>query len=229
MADVFGKNKPGPGGDGVQLTRAASLEAFVVCPIGRYLAGPTWFNLCAQRDLWIQVVWGRIDERDLQGLLDSLRLASKDHGQHALLFDCSGVEDMTVKDAHRLRRFLAQGQSQVGPRSTRQALVCSPEARPILRDGRDAANPRHTAELFGDFNDALVWLAPLLSAAVRASILDVRAALTPVACPLARLRKLISDEDVTSIDIAFATRQLGCSRRSLQRQLARRGTSFGPS
>jgi AraC-like DNA-binding protein len=45
-------------------------------------------------------------------------------------------------------------------------------------------------------------------------------------CRLARLRKLFSNEDVTSIDIAFAARKLGCSRRSLQRELAQRGTSF---
>ena len=224
MVDAIGKHTRGS--DGERLTRAASLEAFASQPVGRYLAGPTWINLCAERDLWIQIVWGPIEEADVQGLLDSLRLLSSEHGPHALLFDCSCLEDMSVKDAYRLRRFLVEGQSHTGPRSTRQALVCSLEAVPILRDARVGASPQHASEAFACFNEALAWLNPRLPADLRASILNVRAALTPDARRLARLRQIISDADVTNLDIAFVARHLGCSRRSLQRELARWGTTF---
>jgi AraC-like DNA-binding protein len=206
--------------------QAATLATFAARHVGHYLAAPTWLNLCVVEDLWVQIIWGRPRDEDIRALLDSLKVQAGGNQAHASLFDCTHVEDMTIKDAHRLRHFLKERHRITGPATSRHALVCATEAIPFFGDGDFVAGLPRPCQVFGDFDAALDWLSPMLTSETRAGIRSVRAEVTSAPCLLTRLRQLLLREDLTKVNVAFAATQLGQSRRSLQRSLAQQGTSF---
>jgi len=202
--------------------RSSSLAEFAAEPIGHYLASATWLNLCARHDLSIQLIWGRPTDADIEALFASMRELPRTEPQ-AVLFDCSQLDDTTLGDALRRRQLLETRRELTSGGATRHALVCPSQATALFVEsfGANSSN-----QLFRDFDAALDWLAPTLTPEERAGIRAVRTGATATHSLLARLRQLFLREDVTKIDVAFAARQLGSSRRSLQRALAQQGTSF---
>jgi hypothetical protein len=62
-----------------------ALPGSAFSPVGHYLAGPSSQSVCAQRDLWIQAIWGRPGVSDAGDLLESLKVQPFDGEPHAAL------------------------------------------------------------------------------------------------------------------------------------------------
>jgi AraC-like DNA-binding protein len=178
--------------------------------------GGTWLCLCARRDLSIQLIWGHPTHEDLDALVASVRAQAGQAPQLAL-FDCTQLDDATREDPEPYQRVLEACSAP------RRALVCAGSMTSLFTE---SAVEGCESQLFRDFEAALDWLAPTLTPEQRAGVRRLRAGATASHNLLTRLRQLFMRQDVAKVDVAFAARQLGSSRRSLQRALTRQGTSF---
>lgn len=206
----------------VRYRQAANIEAFRSNPADSYLSGPACLCLCANHKVWIQMLWGRPSGEDLRLLLASLGGAVALGEPHAFLLDYTGLNDITLKEMHRVQQFHHEQCSGLGRRLGRLALACPAEAAPFLSVSR--AHPE--TRVFREFDGALDWLAPALGTERLHAIRCVRAKVGTAPSLLTDLRLLLSDSDLVEIDVARAARYFGMSSRSLQRALRHLKTSF---
>jgi AraC-like DNA-binding protein len=173
---------------------------------------------------------GRPTDEEIENLLTSTRVQAQRGERHAALFDCSLFEEKTTEDTRRRRQLLEARHAMLSGCTTRNALVCPANATPPLFaqpfDADVTRAPRSANQTFVDFELALDWVEPTLTPDLRAGIRTIRAHATATHALLTRLKQLFSREDVSQVDVSFAARHLGTSRRSLQRALAQQGTSF---
>jgi AraC-like DNA-binding protein len=204
------------------------LPEFVRSPVGRYVTGSEWLSWCSDVSLCGTVVWGRLDEAEVDRLLVTHQALSElpAPGRRGVLADAGRLERIDGAAFSRLARFVGDRLQTCERRTERQALV-----RPAGLVGALVAGfyevcglPSYPVQTFTNAADALAWLGRLDAVALSqeiASLVELASA-TPRA--VRELRGLLAAE--LRLPLAEVARRLGTSERSLQRELRRAGTSF---
>jgi AraC-like DNA-binding protein len=197
-------------------------------PVGRYLVARRHFVWCHHRTVFGTSLWGRPDEADVVELLGALAVARSPAIARPFDFvaDARHVEGVEpggdqLAVAH-VRRELEWTAKHV----RRLAFVHGAGFSGTVLTGFFAhVMPEASSRGFSDLTAAFAWLArpggARAAAEVERLVDDARSA-PPIT---ATLRKFLSTR-TTTCRLDEAARAIGCSARSLQRQLDAEGTSF---
>lgn len=206
----------------------ASVEELLTAPEGRYLSGRTWLFFCAPAGLVGTLVSGSPDEAAMRRLTEvytaygRMRAGDRPRGT---LFDASGLEFADASSFRVLVDYFAAHAGPLAPLIDKLAVVHGGGyAGAVVAGFRDVVRLRPSVRVFAARADALAWLGHADADSVAA--IDALARLLdggdPWLCELrARLRGSLVDADAPRL-----ARELGMSRRSLQRRLQDAGTSF---
>ena len=210
------------------MRRAASTDAFVTRPVGRYLSGRTWLLWCADPTLCGSIVWGGIEEADIGSVL--LPFESFFSAQMAqrcnLLTEASRLRSLEPAAFMRFAELMERRRADVTSRIVRHAIVRPNGPMGALVAGfyEVLGHPSYPVQVFTDAVDALRWLdcRDVIALADELDALARAGAAVPDA--VTTVRDLLSGN--LDLRLAGVARAAGVSQRSLQRQLKQAGTSF---
>lgn len=207
------------------LQPAVDREAFVRAPVGRYLAGSTWLYFYPTPSLSGFVLWGRLNEADLQ--LPST-ITPEIHGTaarpHCVLIDARRVEQVDSAAFAVAAQYASRHGLALRKAIERAAIVYTPGLIGAVAEGFfRVVQPPYPFEVFSQMETALSWLGGEAALAAELDELQARVAGTPQ--QLRELRAVI-DDTAGVCGLRDAAKRLGLSPRSLQRRLAAQQTSF---
>ncbi len=211
-----------------RVTPAASLLEYRAAPVGRYLAGRSFFHFFARRDVAGMVLWGTPDVDDAHAMTGAL---------DAEVPGCAPVHTSFV-DARRLVAadpvafqvaidYFRRRSPVLGSNVTRHALVRPPGVVGAVVAGfwdvAPAAHPDRT-RVFADAVEAMAWLGCADGAALVAELDLLQASISGTPRVVQALRDYATTHPRASL--AEVARVVGVSSRSLQERLHAAGTTF---
>ncbi len=237
MAACGSKNEaapaPRPGGVlayriGMILERAPDIDAFVASPIGRLSIGATHAVWCASPTLCGTIHWGRANERAAVEL--ARRLAFAAHPALAAGFDAisdaRAVEAVEWPTFTRLSDELRPQVALLDQRVRRHAILPpSGVTGAFVAALLPALGVGYPLRVLGSASQAERWFERPGGALAHAAARELVGEIDGLAPILRRLRDHL-DGALRTASIDRTAVALGVSRRTLQRELARIGTSF---
>lgn len=209
------------------MREAPSVDDFQRDPIGRYVLDRCFLCWSFDATLWGCIYWGSFAEDDFARLAKALDAElHPDVPPHAGIADLRGIEVATPHLHDLLAEYFAPRWDALRARIVQQAVV-----RPSGMLGSLVAGfyqvhaPSYPFRVVTDPREALVWLGREQDAGVLDELeqrLHEGAARSPV---VVALRALLA-RDTKGATLGSASRSLGVSTRTLQRQLKEAGTSF---
>lgn len=208
---------------------ALQSHEFLRAPVGACIAGPTYLMWCAAPDLVGTIQWGTPEERDVHDMLaiaDAILRSSWLAPAGCLLMDCSEIErvdpDVMVAVAASVRDLLPRW----SPRILRHAVVVPSDVRGILLSGAlPMVAPSHAFQFSPNLDSALTFLGHAGGAEAHAAASEIANQVRGSSRLVSRLREVLL-RDLVEASVDRSAMALGLSPRTLQRELARCGTSF---
>lgn len=206
----------------------ADPREFQRAPVGSCVAGATYLIWCAAPDLAGSLQWGVPDDRDVRemiALLDFIRHPSL-AATGSVLMDCRDIErvdpDVMVGFVDLAREWLPRW----SPRIASQAVIVPDGIAGILLAGAlPLLAPSHPFRFVPTLDDALAFLAHPGARAAYDEASAIASTARGTAALVARLRAAIAG-DLVDASVERCATTLAVSARTLQRELARAGTSF---
>jgi len=204
---------------------ASSADEFVASPVGLYVSGPTFLTWCAAPTLGGTVIWGRPGEQDARAITrlweyDRALAPGFDHATDMSRLE--GVDPITFE----ILVAWVRARLPTYPGQLRRHAVVRPggvEGAVVAGFYQMVGDVPYQWRVFERLDAALDWLG---YGAALARTIDELVAHTVGAPPsLARLREWLAGR-LADAGVDAAARALGSSRRSLQRELKRAGSSF---
>jgi AraC-like DNA-binding protein len=207
--------------------RCTDLEAFLAAPIGKYLVGETWLYFYPTPRVSGFVLWGRLNETDLQY---TTRITPRVHAHaakpHVALFDVRRVEKVDNAAFVVAADYVKTHRAAIKESIARVAIVHGPGVLGAIAGGFfQIVKPPYPVEVFEEPLAAFQWLEVEGAAALIAE-LDALQAEAAGTTPLLRDLRSLLHARVREVSVADAARALGLSERSLQRRLTELDTSF---
>ena len=210
------------------MRRARSIDDFVRDPVGAFQAGRTHVVWCHSPTLVGTVHWGRPTDADARALVRRLDLCLHPALAHGfdVVQDSRATESFDAGAFQVLSRYVRERLPAWSRNIRRHAvLVPSGMVAATVAGLIPLVGPSHPLRFFGAEDEALAWLRrrelPSVLAEVAAIADEARGTV-----PLVRSLRHRLDGALGDATIASLARALGVSSRSLQRELARNGTSF---
>ena len=211
------------------MLRPASPAELLAAPVGRYTAGRTFVVWCHTPELTGTMLWGAPDDRDIRELVAALDYVLHPDVSPARrgLVDCRGLDRV---DGATALVFADLARARIGgwsPRTGRHAIVVPPGLAGILAAGSWlSVAPTHPVRIVHALDQAFAFLDHPDARTLHAEACAiVDAARGHGALLLSRLRAHLARE-MEGPTMQACAGELGFSRRTLQRELARLGTSF---
>ena len=211
-----------------ELPVSDGIADFASAPLGRCLLGPTFLIWCAAPDLQGAIIWGALDEPAVRELIEVGHFTSHPaiSRRRRMLVDCRGV---THVDADAVLGFAALARRRVASWAAtvdRQAVVVPEGLVGILIGGALAsAEASHPMRFAHDLELAFAYLEHPAARLAHASATRAADRQRGRAVLLSRLAAYLG-RDLIAPTLEGSAAALGMSRRTLQRELARLGTSF---
>lgn len=176
-------------------------------------------------DLWITVLWGAPDQRDVSRALEAYEIVKQERGRFRAFLDFSRLEHVDPEAFSRLALWMSEARESLEPRVVWQACVIPKGMLGALVSGfHSALGYKIRTEYFDSTESALTAMFdPAEREALRARLIPRLEALA-TSVLLERMRTALRQKPRSTIDEIAAV--LAVSRRSLQRELKSAGTSF---
>ena len=144
------------------MRRAVDNREFLATPVGRYVAGRTWALWTADPTLCGSVVWGRLDDADIEQVLRSFdSLFSPEMAPRCnLLTDASRLAGIDASAFQRFANFIAERLPDLAGRIAHHAIVRPAGVPGALVAGfyEISGPPPYPMRLFTSTVEALEWL-----------------------------------------------------------------------
>ena len=206
----------------------ADPRAFQRAPIGSCVAGATYLMWCAARDLVGSLQWGIPSDRDVRdmfALMDFLEHPSLAR-TGSVLMDCRDIQRV---DADIMIGFVERARTQLprwSPRIAAQAVIVPAGVGGILlAGGLPLLAPTHPFRFVSTLDDAVAFLGHPGVRAAHAEACAIATTVQGTLALVARARSAIA-ADLIGASVEGCALALAVSGRTLQRELARAGTSF---
>jgi len=203
---------------------AADPDDYRADPAGAYLALPCALVFCARRTLWGFSLWGTPSEAELRRIVPLLALElAADAAPHASLVDVRRLEAADPRAFAVLARYLRTHFDAFRTQVTRLALVRPPGLLGATVAGFfQVAGAPYPVRVFDDLAAAATWL----RAGALDRVLDRAIAGASELSPGRMQLRTWLDGNLGDASLARAARAMSRAARSLQRDLARAGTTF---
>jgi AraC-like DNA-binding protein len=205
---------------------AADARDFLRDPIGRFVAGPRFFRFCVVSDLWGYVIWGDLDERDLQLLAASVIAEVEDAiVPHRSFVDLRRLRSVDASGYGILRAVIDEHHEHLARRITNMVVVRPDNLVGAVLEGiKSLVTFPHPLAVVTRADEALEQLG-VTDTSLLDELEETRASLVPAQGIVAELRSVL-DGHPPSLALPAAAQIMGLSPRSLQRKLQSLGTSF---
>lgn len=201
------------------------MEEWLTQPVGRYFIGDHHLIWCDRNDRAGTVIWGRLDEAESERLVAAWDFARQLQAPYVSVVDFSAVTGIDANAYTNVARFMSDRLPVLARRIRRQALI-----RPAGVTGAVVAGfyptltPGFEWRDFTDAKTAYAWSCPD-TPELPARLAELTALVRDGTPLMARLRHYLRQcSDQAKLE--DAARALGCAERTLQRELAERGSSF---
>lgn len=207
------------------LRRAASMEEFVLAPIGRYVTTTTALYWCYSPELCGSAHWGRPTMADLRDVMEFLRITHAVGMQTP--FDM--VVDTRALEAPDIGGYTGSFDALRGvleslTRSVRRHAVVRPAgpAGGLVASVYTLIRPNDAWQVFDGAAEAFTWLE------AGSAYQEVSALVATVAVPPTLVSRLRSEllQEMGRLDLDQTAKRLQVSRRTLQRVLTGNRTTF---
>lgn len=211
-----------------QLAATDTVEDFVSAPLGRCVLGPTYLVWCAAPDLHGAIIWSALDESSLRELVAIGRYESHPAlaPRRRVLVDCQAV---AYVDADAMIQFAGLARDRVAPWAEtieRQAVIVPAGLPGILIGGAlPSVGASHPMRFTQQAEAALAYIDHPAARAAHEAATRIADAQRGRALLISRLHAHLG-RDPSSPTLESVAAALGMSERTLQRELARLGTSF---
>lgn len=211
-----------------ELALSDGIEDFVAAPIGRCVLGPTFLVWCATPDLQGTIIWGTLDEQALRGLVEvgAYEAHPALSKRRRVLLDCQSVAhvdaDAMIEFANLVRECVPMWAATI-----EQQVVIVPGglAGVLIGGALPSVAALHPLRYAHDTESALAYLDHSAARASHEAATRIADAQRGRALLISRLHAHLG-RDPSSSTLESAAAALGMSARTLQRELARHGTSF---
>lgn len=203
-------------------------EEFLASPMGRCVVAPNFAVWCHSPDLQGSLTWGVIDERSIRDMVAVGQYVYRPGiaTRRRVLTDCRDVERA---DADVLMAFSTNAREWAPIWSwgiERQAMIVPQTLGGMMMSGSlPLAGADHAMRMVHDLDEALAFLDHPDAAAAHATATSLVAEVRGRPVLLSRLRAHLH-RALDAATVETAAKALGLSRRTLQRELGRLGTSF---
>jgi len=208
-------------------THSDTLAAYLGCPVGKCLLGPTYAVWWHSVHLNGIIFWDRPEEEHIQRVTRALEAELRpDVAPHASLIDARRVRAVDLGAFNCLSQYVNRRRDTFARLVTRQALV-----RPEGLAGAAVAGfyavlaPSYPVSVFTDPHVALEWLGIGSAQQVASAVDSIYASATSSPSVVVALRAHL-DQRLGASTLEEAARALDFSTRQLQRRLLDAGTSF---
>jgi AraC-like DNA-binding protein len=201
---------------------------FMAAPIGRCFVGPTFAIWCAAPDLQGSMIWGALDERTIQDMMEVGTFIHRPEisRRRRGLSDCRALERA---DADVLLGFITSARDRVAEWTAgleRQALLVPDGVGGILISGAlPLAGVGHSLHVAHELDTALTYLDHPAAAAAHAAATSIVATMRGRSALVSRLRAHLG-QNLHAATIERSASALRMSTRTLQRELHQLATSF---
>lgn len=205
---------------------ARDIASFVRAPANRFVARRCFCFWQLDTDMKGLIAWGEPTADDAVEMTRAFEAGAREGELHRSLVDMRSLRTIDVAAFEVIRRYMAARAETFSRTVLRQVLVHGTGAAGAAVAGFfRVVQPAYPVESFGDFERALEWLAPPDPVRVRAIVTGLRRIFVDAPPVVAGLRAALESAG-RAAPLAVIARQLGRSRRSLQRELAAAGSSF---
>jgi AraC-like DNA-binding protein len=206
---------------------ARDRDDFVKAPIGKYLAGGTWLYFYASAHFSGFLLWGRLNEEDLQ---ETIKIKPSVHAfaatPHVAMVDARRVEKVDAAAFAVTAGYVQEHRVAIGKVIDRLAVLHPPGLLGTIAGGFfQIVRPPYPVEVFAEPTAALRWLG-LEGAGPLMAELDALQAKVSGTTPVLRDLRALIHRNLRGVALPEAATSLGISERSLQRRLSEHGTSF---
>ena len=206
---------------------ARDRDDFVKAPIGKYLAGGTWLYFYASAHFSGFLLWGRLNEEDLQ---ETIKIKPSVHAfaakPHVAMVDARRVEKVDAAAFAVTAGSVQEHRGAIGKVIDRLAVLHPPGLLGTIAGGFfQIVRPPYPVEVFSEPTAALRWLGMEGAGPLMAELDALQARVSGTTPVLRDLRALIH-RNLRGVALPEAASSLGISERSLQRRLSEHGTSF---
>ncbi|HEX5059880.1 MAG TPA: helix-turn-helix transcriptional regulator [Kofleriaceae bacterium] len=212
----------------VELHVTDRIEEFVSDPVGRCVLGPTYLIWCATPDLQGAIIWSTIDELALRNMMAIGRfiLHPALAARRRLVVDC---RDVTRVGADVLLGFAELAHDRVSVWATsveRQAVIVPGGLAGLLIGGAlPSVGALQPLRFSHDLESALAFVDHPAARVAHELANEIAASQRGKAILLTRLHAQLA-HDLTDASVESSASALGLGTRTMQRALARLGTSF---
>lgn len=206
---------------------ARDREDFIKAPLGKYLAGGTWLYFYADAHFSGFLLWGRLNEEDLQ---ETVKITPSVHAYakkpHVVMIDARRVEKVDAAAFAVSAGYVQQHRVAIGKIIDRCAVLHPPGLLGTVAGGFfQIVRPPYQVEVFAEPTAALRWLGVEGAEPLMIELDELQAKVSGTTPVLRDLRALLH-RNLRGIALPEAASSMGISERSLQRRLAEHGTSF---
>ncbi len=209
------------------MERCGDIGEFLDAPIGKYLVGGTWLYFYPTPSVSGFVLWGRLNEADLQ---ETVRITPHVHRlavqPHVAFIDARRVERVDTAAFAVASGYLRAHHQTLRAAISRLAVVYTPGVMGSIAAGffRLVKAP-YPVEIFETPLDACAWLG-IEDAHALVTELDQLHTAAVGTTPFLRELRAFLHAHVSDATLPVAARALGISERSFQRRLADHETGF---
>jgi AraC-like DNA-binding protein len=199
-------------------------ENFLTAPVGGYVAGKSFLIWCASPTLWGTVLWGTPDSGDAREIVRFWRPA-QNRGGYDFILDAGGLRSVDPEALSIICQAVRESLDRHAEAVRRQLLLLprDPLAGAVVAGVPVLLESRHPFRSFLNADEGLAWLGR--ADLPRRELNRIVAAAQAECGTLNSLRAHLSEHlDAASLD--QVSRALRCSKRTLQRELGRQGSSF---
>ncbi len=210
------------------LATATTVAAFVRSPIRSCYVGASYLVWCGAADLVGSIHWSAPSERDVREMIALLEFANhRSVARRAVVvMDCSSIERVDADVMMLAVELMRERLPALTDRIERHAIITPPGIPGLIVAGAlPLLSPRHELRYVASTSEAFEFLAHAGAASSFASASRVVDALRGSSAIIAELRGMLS-RTLVDASLPRSASALGMSTRSVQRELARCGTTF---
>ena len=203
------------------------IDEFLEAPIGKYLVGGTWLYFYPTPAVSGFILWGRLNEEDLQ---ETTRITPRVHRSaakgHVAFIDTRRVEKVDTAAFAVASGYLRAHYEEIRKAISKLGVVYAPGVMGTIAAGFfRLVTPPYPFELFEQPLDACRWLGVEDAPALLAELDELHARAVGTPPVLLELRTYLHAH-VGDASLGGAARALGISERSLQRRLSEHNATF---
>jgi AraC-like DNA-binding protein len=206
--------------------RASTLADFLSAPIGAYYPGRSFIYYYPTSALSGFMLWGRPNSEDVGVICRAIDCEmGPPSREHAALVDTRHLESVDTAAFRQLARYVDAHHEALGRWVRQLAIVVARSVTGATIAGFFGVVPApYPVRIFHAIDDALRWHDLPEPVSFR-ELEHLREEMSALPAMVAQLRNLLG-ERLGAIDLESASRALGRSVRTLQRELRDAGTSF---